>query len=437
MKGWVGVRANQLHSAAPAAPAGVALTERDEEPARPVVADSWRRSLAVHPRREDAVVTSILDEGELSAYRSDHPLAQVMPIIDRLLVEPARDAGILVAVGDAASRLLWLGGDTGVRRRAGGVAGRGPPRGPPPPPEGMAFLEGADWSEASVGTSAPGTALATGAAVQIHGAEHFSPLVEAFSCTAMPIRDPETGSTLGVVDITGGEEAVAGHALPWLRATVAAVEERLKALSTPQPPRIERAGRPVGAVLAVTGRDQGVLRAGEHELSLSVRHSEILVLLASHPRGLTAEELAERLYDQAVPPVTLRAELVRLRKVLERSATGVALLSRPYRVEGLEVDSMTALALLARGSHRQALGAYAGKLLPRSEAPAIAELRDELSATLREAVVGSAAVDVVLNYLRLPEAADDAEAWRTALRLLPPRSPRRAAVVAHLEHLGG
>jgi hypothetical protein len=180
-----------------------------------------------------------------------------------------------------------------------------------------------------------------------------------------------------------------------------------------------------------------VLRAGEHELSLSVRHSEILVLLASHPRGLTAEELAERLYDQAVPPVTLRAELVRLRKVLERSATGVALLSRPYRVEGLEVDSMTALALLARGSHRQALGAYAGKLLPRSEAPAIAELRDELSATLREAVVGSAAVDVVLNYLRLPEAADDAEAWRTALRLLPPRSPRRAAVVAHLEHLGG
>lgn len=421
MKGWVGVRANQLHSAAPAAPAGAALTERDEEPARPVVADSWRRSLAVHPRREDAVVTSILDEGELSAYRSGHPLAQVMPIIDRLLVEPARDAGILVAVGDAASRLLWLGGDTGVRRRA----------------EGMAFLEGADWSEASVGTSAPGTALATGAAVQIHGAEHFSPLVEAFSCTAMPIRDPETGSTLGVVDITGGEEAVAGHALPWLRATVAAVEERLKALSTPQRPRIERAGRPVGAVLAVTGRDQGVLRAGEHELSLSVRHSEILVLLASHPRGLTAEELAERLYDQAVPPVTLRAELVRLRKVLERSATGVALLSRPYRVEGLEVDSMTALALLARGSHRQALGAYAGKLLPRSEAPAIAELRDELSATLREAVVGSAAVDVVLNYLRLPEAADDAEAWRTALRLLPPRSPRRAAVVAHLEHLGG
>ncbi|GHG55846.1 transcriptional regulator [Sinomonas cellulolyticus] len=388
---------------------------------RNIVADSWRRSLAAHGRREDAVVTSILEEDELCDYRTGHPLAPVLPVIDHLLMEPARDAGILVAVGDANSRLLWLGGDPSVRRRA----------------ESMAFLEGADWSESSVGTSAPGTALAEGSAVQIRGAEHFSPLVEAFSCTAMPITDPRTGTALGVVDITGGEQAVGGHALPWLKATVAAVEERLRGLEPARPAQIERHAGPVGAVLAVTGRDQGVLRSGGRELNLSVRHSEILVLLARHPRGLTAEELAERLYAQPVPPVTLRAELVRLRKVLDGAGIGVTLRSRPYRVEGLEVDSMTALALLERGSHRQALGAYGGQLLPRSEAPAIAELRDELSATLREAVVGSAAVDVVLHYLRLPEAADDAEAWRTALRLLPPRSPKRAAVVAHLERIAG
>ncbi|WP_413249308.1 transcriptional regulator [Sinomonas flava] len=402
-----------------------------DAPERPVVADSWRRSLAAHPRREDAVVTDVLDDDELASYRESHALARVMPVIEELLVQPARDSGILVAVGDADSRLLWLGGDASVRRRA----------------EGMAFLEGADWSESSIGTSAPGTALATGGAVQIRGAEHFSPLAEAFSCTAVPIRDPRTGDPIGVVDITGGEQAAAGHALPWLRAAVAAAEERLRGLAkaaprtTPVPPgggNRTGAGPSAGpAVLSVTGRDQGILRAGARELSLSVRHSEILVLLAGNPRGLTAEELAERLYTQAVPPVTLRAELVRLRKALDASGTGVRLLSRPYRVEGLEVDSMHALALLERGSHRQALGSYGGQLLPRSEAPAITELREELSATLREAVVGSAAVDVVLHYLRLPEAADDLEAWRTALRLLPPRSPKRAAVVAHLERLAG
>ena len=37
--------------------------------------------------------------------------------------------------------------------------------------EHMDFVEGADWSEAAVGTSAPGTALASGRGVQIAGAE--------------------------------------------------------------------------------------------------------------------------------------------------------------------------------------------------------------------------------------------------------------------------
>ncbi len=386
--------------------------------ARDVVEDSWRRSFRTHPRREDAAVESVLGEDELRSYREGHALAPVMPLISDLLVQPAADAGTVVAIGDESGRLLWIDGDSGVRRRA----------------ERMAFLEGADWSEGSIGTSAPGTALATGGAVQIAGPEHFSPLVEAFSCTAVPIRDPRSGEPIGVVDITGGEQAVSGYALPLVRAAVAAAEERLRALA---PPRGRRAPSSAPAVLAVTGRDHGVLRSGQRTLNLSVRHSEILVLLAGSPRGLTAEELSDRLYEQCVPAVTLRAELVRLRKVLDRFGGGVELHSRPYRVEGLEVDSMHALAQLERGSHRLALNSYGGQILPRSESPAIAELRDELSATLREAVVGSAGADVLMAYLQLPEAADDAEAWQTALRLLPPRSPKRAGVVAHLERLLG
>ncbi|MDQ4504499.1 transcriptional regulator [Sinomonas sp. ASV322] len=384
-----------------------------------MVEDSWRRSFEAHPRREDAAVTSVLAADELRGYRDAHRLAAVTPLIRELLVQPAAEAGTVVAIGDEAGRLLWIDGDPAVRRRA----------------EGMAFLEGADWSEASMGTSAPGTALATDAPVQIAGAEHFSPLVEAFSCTAVPIRDPLSREPIGVVDITGGDEAVSGYALPLVRAAVTAAEERLRALAVASRPRRRAPSSAGPGVLSVTGRDHGVLRCGDRTLSLSMRHSEILVLLASNPRGLTAEELADRLYEQAVPAVTLRAELVRLRKVLDAFGAGVRLESRPYRVEGLEVDSMHALAQLERGSHRLALNAYGGQILPRSDAPAIAELRDELSATLREAVVGSAGVDVLMSYLQLPEAENDAEAWQTALRLLPPRSPRRAAVVAHLERL--
>ena len=69
-----------------------------------------------------------------------------MPVIRRLLVDDAAEAGLLVAVSDAAGQLLWVEGCPSLRARA----------------EGMHFLPGADWSEASAGTNAPGTALALG-----------------------------------------------------------------------------------------------------------------------------------------------------------------------------------------------------------------------------------------------------------------------------------
>src|SRR6185312_5628777 len=99
------------------------------------------------------------------------------------------------------------------------------------------------------------------------------------------------------------------------------------------------------------------------------------------------------------------------------------------------VDAEQVRSYLNRGAHRLALNIYKGAVLPRSEAPAVAQLRASTGMMLREAILSDASPDVLLAYLQLPEAADDADAWRTALRLLPPRSPRRSAVVAHLEAL--
>lgn len=82
-----------------------------------------------------------------------------------------------------------------------------------------------------------------------------------------------------------------------------------------------------------------------------------------------------------------------------------------------------------------ALGMYRGPVLPRSQAPAITRLRSEVSALLRDGVLNDGAPDIVLQYLALQEAEYDVEAWRLALRILPARSPRRAAVVAHVEWL--
>ena len=113
-------------------------------PLRRINEESWKRSLRLHANPDMPPSSVLLDGEALEEYRRGHPLASIMPVINKLLIQPSSDQGLLVAVGDELGRLLWVDGDAALRRRA----------------EGMMFVEGADWSEASVGTSAPGTALA-------------------------------------------------------------------------------------------------------------------------------------------------------------------------------------------------------------------------------------------------------------------------------------
>ena len=175
---------------------------------RRLVRESWQRSanLLANPDVPEAPLA--MDRDELEDYRRQHPLAAIMPVIRKLLVQPSHDSGLLVAVGDDVGRLLWVDGDPVMQRRA----------------EGMMFVAGSDWSEASVGTSAPGTALALDRSIQISGAEHFKRSVHPWSCTAVPFHDPDSGAVLGVVDITGTETAVAPHTVSLVEATVAAAQ---------------------------------------------------------------------------------------------------------------------------------------------------------------------------------------------------------------------
>lgn len=404
---------------------------------RPLVRASWNRALEHHLDPDLLLASLEVAEDELGDYRLAHPLASVLSVIRRLLVRDADDdSGMLVAVGDAMGRLLWVDGDRALRRRA----------------EGMLFVEGAGWAESRVGTSAPGTALELDHAVQISGGEHFNRLAHEWSCTAVPVHDPETRRILGVIDITGGREAVDPHTLPLMEATAAAVEselmvQRLRA----QRDRIGIVRRSSGrrpasaigvdaqadrAVLRVLGRDTGELSGGGATIELSARHTELLALLAWHRQGLTAGQLADLVYSDGESAVTLRAEMVRLRKVLDRVHIDLGLESRPYRLTNpLELDAQHVIALLDRGAHRVALATATGAVLPGSTASGIEAMRDEVRGRLRESVLTDASVDVLHEYARTADAVDDTEVWAALLKLLPARSPRRAGIVAHLEAL--
>lgn len=397
--------------------------ERQEiEGVRRLVEESWHRSLslAVDPDRSLADVD--IESAELREYRDSHPLSLALPTIHRLLIRHTFDAGLIVAVGDQDGRLLWIDGDRTLRRKA----------------EGMMFVEGADWSEGRVGTSAPGTALALDHGIQIHGPEHFTRIVHPWSCTAVPVHDPASGGVLGVIDITGGAEAVAPATLPLLEAAVAAVEAelRIRRLDEPAPRRVIQRAVPRpddSATLSILGTEGGRLEARGRSVDLSARHTEILALLAWHPSGLSAERLAD-LLDTTV--ATVRPEMVRLRRAIEQVDASLVPLSRPYRLpRRLDLDAHRVLAFLDRGAHKVALAGYSGQVLPVSTAPGIRAIRDEVSARLRESLLTDASADTLLDYARTDEAAYDAEVWAAVLRMLPPKSPKRASVVARLERI--
>ncbi|MBT1679369.1 GAF domain-containing protein [Curtobacterium aurantiacum] len=383
---------------------------------RPLVAASWQRSARVDP---DAAPVLALGADELDAARHDGPIATLLPVVRRLLLDDSRAAGCVVAVGDASGRLVWVDGARSARRAA----------------EDMGFVPGADWAEDRVGTSAPGTALRLDRPVQIRSDEHYANAVKPFSCTAVPVHDA-SGATIGVLDLTGDDRAVERHTLSLLTATVAAAEAQLALAAARTPSRPPRAPE-AAAELTVLGTDTAVLRLADRRVQLSARHSELLVVLAAHPGGLAAPDLATAVYGDPRAVVTLRAEVVRLRRVLARHAPDVTVTSRPYRVTGVRTDVDGVLSALERGARLQAVDRYAGPVLPGSAAPGVDAVRDLVRLRFRESVVADGGVDALLAWARTPDGATDALVLRALLAVLPRRSPRRAGLVAAIEALEG
>ncbi len=378
---------------------------------RPVVAESWRRSADARVAR-DGVAPIALEAGDLEAYRGEHPLARVLPLFRELLGAVAHDGAHLFAVCDELGRMLWVEGHRGELRRA----------------ERMNFVAGARWDERHAGTNAPGTALTVGHPVQIFSTEHFSRPVQPWTCAAAPVRDPYTGRLLGAIDITGGDHLAAPHSLALVQATARAAEAQLATLDR------STASADAGPDVSVSalGRDEALLVTHGRRLRLSRRHSEIVVLLACHPDGLTGDRLATLLYgERTVDPVTLRAELSRLRR-----RVGPLLGSRPYRLcAPVRCDVLTAADQLTAGCPHTALRTYQGPLLPLSEAPGIRRLRAVLDDRLRRAVLASRDAELLRRWAEAPWGEGDLEVREALLAALPAHSPDRASVARGAQRL--
>ena len=292
-----------------------------------------------------------------------------------------------------------------------------------------------------------GTALAVDHPVQIFSAEHFAEPVHEWTCAAAPLHDPDTGERIGVIDLSGGLSTAHPHSLALVATAARMIETMALRERREQDQKLhERAGdrngggrllvrpRRAGAGLTrveMLGRDRARVLLGSKTITLSPRHSELVLTLSLRPEGMTAAELALVIWGERAKPVSARAELSRLRRIL-----GSRLAAGPYRLLGeLRGDFDEVRALVDTGRLAEALDRYAGPLLPHSEIPIVVEMRQVLEEDIRSALMARRDPALLERWLTHPAAGDDVVVCRELLGLLPDGDARRPAALSHLRRI--
>ena len=90
----------------------------------------------------------------------------------------------------------------------------------------MGFRVGAVWSEAAVGTNGMGTCLVDKEPVAVRQHEHFFANLTDFTCSAVPIFDPD-GQLIAALDVTSRSTLQQQHSLVLLSMTAQMIENRL------------------------------------------------------------------------------------------------------------------------------------------------------------------------------------------------------------------
>ena len=110
--------------------------------------------------------------------------------------------------------------------------------------------------------------------------------------------------------------------------------------------------------------------------------------------------------------------------------------SRPYRLRTeVAADFLTVTRRLEQGRVADALDAYAGPLLPSSDAPGIVRLRHLIDSRLRAAVLTGGDPGLIQTFLGTAWGADDLEMWEAYAASLPSGSPARPLAIKRVAEL--
>ncbi|MBF8191928.1 GAF domain-containing protein [Nonomuraea sp. K274] len=455
-----------------------------ESPPRTLITASWRRSMDAGIDPDGKGAPLVHDPSYMADIRDAHPLRPLLPLLADTLSGVAGETGHVLIVTDGDARVLWREGGhdiLGLADKIGladghqwaeddvGTNGIGTALATGRPVHVyseehlMRVLH--IWSCSAAPISDPdsgriiGCVDVSGAARSLHPATvalvgATAKLAETQLALRMHERDERLrrryesqrgrpgvllSSTGRVIsgdpsghlgervplwgDPGAGQEHFSGQRMILRNGTVAFLEPYsdgflLRATPSTPPPVLK---------LSFLGEGLPSATFRDRERSLSLRHAEILALLSLHPHGLTAEQLSFHLYGDDGNPVTIRAEIHRLRTQL-----GDAIVAKPYRLTcPIEADFLDLRRHLSANDCVALARVYSGPLLPRSESPEIRRERDELEAQVRACLLRHGSPEHLWTYAQTLNGRDDYEVLER-LAALPPTDRRSAAARARL-----
>ncbi|TXK34980.1 GAF domain-containing protein [Nonomuraea sp. C10] len=446
---------------------------------RKLIRDSWRRSLAAGIDPDAPGAPAAHDPGQVKNAFETHPLRPLLPLIKQTLRTVADEGEHIMVLTDREGRVLWRDGHTATMRRADEVGLAGGYRWA----EEAAGTNGIGtalalrrpvhvyseehlmrvlrvWSCSAAPITDPETGQLLGC-VDVSGtAPSLHPATVALVAAtaklaetqlALRMRDHddslrrryESLRARPAVLLSAGGRVIAGDPggqlgprlqLPVTGERMILRDGRIALLEPFSDGYLLRAtsntaSTPAALALTFLGDGPPTAIVGGRKVLLSLRHAEILAILALHPRGLTAEQLSFHLYGDLGNPVTIRAEIHRLRTQLD-----VPIDAKPYHLAcPVEADFLDLRRLLA-ADHPASLvaRAYPGPLLARSESPEIRRERDELEVLVRTCLLQRGAPEDLWTYAQTMNGREDFQLLERLTSSLPQADPRAAAARARL-----
>ena len=210
----------------------------DREVVREPILASWWRS------REWHVAANHLDLAYLGAPDLDTNLARAAEPVLRHLHEQLDGQPISIILTDATGLVLRrLTGDRDLERQL----------------DTIMLIPGFSYAEDVVGTNGIGTALEAGGPTHVFGHEHYAERLEGMACAGVPLRDPVSGKTLGVIDLTCWRRDADPLMLSLVRSTADQLGQALTETSNGRDLRLlqeyTRTCRHTGGIVLALGND--------------------------------------------------------------------------------------------------------------------------------------------------------------------------------------